>query len=302
MASSQGAARGGQEAGQVIAGQSLSERIVAAYDDLTRNERRLADLLLENPDILVLHSATEISGLVSVSKATTARFFQRLGYPSFKTAQKTAKGERDGTPTVDGEKLSRFIGKQSDISEHLGSEIQNLVRSIEQLRSDEISSAIQALARSDKLWVVGFGDNYPLAHFARSLLIRVKADIRMIPIGGFSIPEEFASIRQTDAVIALGVGRKTRNLRSLMRSAIRAGAQVVFITDQASRAGPDVASVTLRCRTRGAGVFDSVVAPVSVVTYLCSALAVRMGQTAIERLQYIEQIHDEWGDMLSNDL
>ena len=84
MASSQGAARGGQEAGQVIAGQSLSERIVAAYDDLTRNERRLADLLLENPDILVLHSATEISGLVSVSKATTARFFQRMGYPSFK--------------------------------------------------------------------------------------------------------------------------------------------------------------------------------------------------------------------------
>ena len=113
MASSQGAARGGQEAGQVIAGQSLSERIVAAYDDLTRNERRLADLLLENPDILVLHSATEISGLVSVSKATTARFFQRMGYPSFKTAQKTAKGDRDGTPTVDGEKLSRFIGKQS---------------------------------------------------------------------------------------------------------------------------------------------------------------------------------------------
>jgi hypothetical protein len=47
------------------------------------------------------------------------------------------------------------------------------------------------------LWASG--DNYPLAHFARALLIRVKADIRMIPIGDFSVPEEFASIKPTDA-------------------------------------------------------------------------------------------------------
>jgi hypothetical protein len=30
------------------------------------------------------------------------------------------------------------------------------------------------MARAEKLWIVGFGENYPLAHFARALLIRVK--------------------------------------------------------------------------------------------------------------------------------
>ena len=132
--------------------------------------------------------------------------------------------------------------------------MQNLVRSIESLRSDELHQAIQSLARAEKLWVVGFGDNYPLAHFARALLIRIKADIRMVPIGGFSVPEEFASIRPTDAMLALGIGRKTRSLLSLMRSAVRSGAQVVFLTDQVTRAGADVAHVTLRCRTRGESV------------------------------------------------
>jgi DNA-binding MurR/RpiR family transcriptional regulator len=103
-------------------------------------------------------------------------------------------------------------------------------------------------------------------------------------------------------MLALGVGRKTRNLRSIMRSAVHAKVQVVLVTDQASRAGSDVATVTLRCRTKGAGVFDSVVAPVSVVTYLCSALALKLGQAAIERLQFIEQIHDEWGEVLSGEI
>jgi len=282
---------------------TLSQRILEAYDDLTRKERHLADLLLEDLDTLVLKSATDISARAHVSKATTARFFRRLGYPSFKTAQKAV---RSGETVDAGRKLSSRTlqrkGGRGELAEHLASDVQNLVRSIESLKSDELNQAIQCLAGADKLWVVGFGDNYPLAHFARALLIRIKTDIRMIPIGGFSVPEEFASIKPTDAVIALGIGRKTRSLRSIMRSAMRAGARVVYITDQSSRGGPDVAHVTLRCRARGISFYESVVAPVSLITYLCSALALKIGQTAIDRLQFIQDIHDEWGDLVPGDL
>jgi len=282
---------------------TLSRRILDAYDDLTRRERKLADLLLEDPDTLVLKSATDLSAQAGVSKATTARFFQRLGYPSFKTAQKIARSSEAGTggPGVAVRGMQRKAGR-GQLAEHLANDVQNLVRSIEALRSDELHQAIESLARAEKLWVVGFGDNYPLAHFARALLIRIKADIRMVPIGGFSVPEEFASIQPTDAMLALGVGRKTRSLRSLMRSAVHAGAQVIYLTDQASRGGPDVAHVTLRCRTRGISVYESVAAPVSLITYLCSALALKIGEPAIDRMEFIENIHEEWGDLVPGDL
>jgi len=282
---------------------TLSQRILEAYDDLTRRERHLADLLLEDPDSLVLKSATHISEQARVSKATTARFFRRLGYLSFKTAQKIARSgdERPAGRNLPSRPLKQKVGR-GELAEHLASDVQNLVRSIEALRSDELNQAIQSMARAEKLWIVGFGDNYPLAHFARALLIRIKADIRMIPIGGFSVPEEFASIKPSDAMLALGIGRKTRSLRSIMRSAVHAGAQVVFLTDQASRGGLDVAHVTLRCRTRGVSAYESVVAPVSLITYLCSALASKIGQTAVERMQLIETIHDEWGDLVPGEL
>jgi DNA-binding MurR/RpiR family transcriptional regulator len=280
----------------------LPQRVLESYDDLTKSERRLADILLENPDVIALSSASELSAQAKVSKATTARFFQRLGYPTFKTAQRTARRPSPAAPRADGPRIGRFASSKADLGEHLAADVQNLVRTVEQLRSDEISLAVNTIARADKLWVVGFGDNYPLAHLARALLIRVKADIRMIPIGGFSVPEEFASIHSADAVLALGIGRKTRSLRSIMRSSIAAGASVVLVTDQASRAGQEVATVTLRCRTKGSGVFDSMVAPVSLVAYLCSALSLRIGEPAVQRLHFIEQIHDEWGDVISGDI
>lgn len=282
---------------------SLSQRILEIFDDLTRNERHLADLFLEQPDIIALNTAAHISEIAGVSKATTARFFKRLGYPSFRTAQHLA---RSGDASEQGGKrvFSRPLEKKSgrsELADHLANDVQNLVKSIEAIRSDELNDAVIQLARAEKIWVVGFGENYPLAHFARSQLIKVKPDIRMIPIGGFSVPEEFASIEETDAVIALGIGRKTPSLRSIMRSAIISGAKVIYLTDQASAGISESAAIILRCRTQGVSMFESVAAPVSLLTYLCVAVASRLGQKSIERMRYIESIHDEWGGSLTGD-
>lgn len=276
----------------------LSERILEVFDDLTRAERLLADHFLENPDSLALNTAEENSRLAGVSKATTARFFKRLGFPSFKTAQRMARagGSDSGTgKRVYSEPIRRQSGR-GDLADHLALDVQNLIRTIESIRSDDLNSAVLGLARAEKIWVIGFGGNYPLAHFARSELIKVKPDIRMIPLGGFSVPEEFASIKPSDAVLALAIGRRSRTLRSILQSAILSGAQTIMVTDQLTAGQPDLASVTLRCRTQGLSYFESLAAPVSVITYLCMAVADRIGQSAVERLRYIDSIHAEWGD------
>lgn len=276
----------------------LSERILEVFDDLTRAERLLADHFLENPDSLAMHTAEEISIRAGVSKATTARFFKRLGFPSFKTAQRMS---RSGDANTESGKrvFSAPVEQRSgrgDLADHLASDVQNLIRTIEAIRSDELNAAALSLVRAEKLWVIGFGDNYPLAHFARAQLIKVKPDIRMIPLGGFSVPEEFASITPSDTVLALCIGRRGKTMRSILQSARLAGAHTVSLTDQASSGNPELADVTLRCRTQGLSYFDSLAAPVSVVTYLCMAVAKRIGQTAVDRLRYIESIHTEWGD------
>lgn len=276
----------------------LSERILESFDELTKSERLLAEHFLENPDSLVLHTAGEISAHAKVSKATTARFFKRLGFPSFKTAQRMARVGRDDSEygkNVYSAPVPNLSGR-GDLADHLASDMQNLIRTIEAIRSDDLKAAVTYLARAEKIWVVGFGDNYPLAHFARAQLIKVKPDIRMIPLGGFSVPEEFASIRPSDAVLALVIGRRTRTLRSILQSARLAEAKTISVTDLASSGSPELADVTLRCRTSGLTYFDSLASPVSVITYLCMAVADRLGQNAMERLRYIDGIHAEWGD------
>ncbi len=275
----------------------LAKRILDCYDAMPRGERRLADLLLEQPIAVIEKSAAQLADCANVSKATTTRFFRRLGYPSFKTAQKTAREQGvEPTPVEFGARMNRLTQQQMDLSQHLQSEMQNLVRSIEQQRSDDMNRAVRLLARAEKLWVVGFGDNYPLAHFARALLIKIRPDIRMIPIGGFSVPEEFASISPSDAMLVFGLSRRTRTLRNITRSAGLAGARMVFVTDYASQPPSTAEIVTLRCRTVGASIFDSPTAVISLMIYLCSSLAAHLGEASLERLRRIETIHGDWDD------
>lgn len=272
----------------------IGQRLLAAYDSMPRGERRLADLLLEDVNMIRHSAAGELADMAGVSKATAARLFKRLGYSGYKAAQREVRAG-NATP---------FPSSLADLNPaatpspgaYLDAEVKHLVRTFEVLRADDISHAVQLLSDGEKLWVVGFGENYPLAHFARALLIKLRPDIRMIPIGGFPVPEEFASISARDTLLAFGIGRRTEDMMNVTGSAARAGAKVILVADTLRAGDKSVATVILRGRSSGPTLFSSMTSTVSLMTYLCARLAGRIGDQAADRLRTIEEIHAEWGD------
>lgn len=282
------------EAFELSESQNLGQRLLATYQDMPRAERRLADLLLEDVGIVRHFTSDELAGRAGVSKATATRLFRRVGYSGYRAVQREARenavrpGQHRTAPQV--------AAAANTISAYLDAEIKHLVRTFEQLRSDDLNEAVKLLRDGQKLWVVGFGEDYPLAHFARSLLIKLRSDIRMIPIGGFPIPEEFASINADDTMLALGVGRRTENFRNIIGSAARKGTKVILVTDTLSAGDKSAASVVLRGRCSGPTLFSSMTASVSLLTYLCARLAIQIGPKAVDRLRVIESIHREWND------
>jgi len=279
--------------------QPLGQRLLEAYDDMPRAERRLADLVLEMGGSLRHETASSLAARAGVSKATAARLFRRLGYLGFKDAQRQDDGRK--SKAAETAQPGDTGGGRAILSEHLDSEVRNIVKTIELQRSDELARAIRMLASAEKLWVVGFGDDYPLAHFARALLIKIRADVRMIPIGGFSAPEEFASISASDTVLAFSVGRRSRALTNVVRSSMQASASVILVTDALAARDLLNVPVILRCRSLGPMLFPSSTSAVSLITYICAALAAHVGYPALERLKAIEEIHTAWRDAAGPD-
>lgn len=278
----------------------IGQRLLTVYDELPRGERKLADVLLEDLGAIRHASAGELAKRSGVSKATASRLFQRLGYSGFRAILREVRTTDFSVPRTRSDNPLGDV--PLSIGAYLEAEIQHLIRTFEVLRPDDLTRAVKLLRDGEKLWVVGFGEDYPSAHFARSLLIKLRPDIRMIPIGGFPIPEEFASITDKDTVLALGAGRRTSDFRNVIRSASEKGAQIVLVTGNLAAGDRNNATVILQGRTSGPTLFGSLTATTSLLTYLCARLASELGFPAAHRLREIASIHAEWdGDEETED-
>lgn len=73
---------------------------------------------------------------------------------------------------------------------------------------------------------------------------------------------------------------------------VKAGARTVHLTVRSAESNAKLFSVVLRCRNRGASLFDSYVAALNLTNYLCSAAATAAGKKGRDRLVRIEAIRD----------
>jgi DNA-binding MurR/RpiR family transcriptional regulator len=279
-------------------GPSLSARILDCYDDLSKRERLLADTVLACAQDLAGYTATELAVRAKVSKATATRFFRRLGYRDYEGARLEARQ----TPHW-GSPLEAFYNSTSEsddeVSKHLRREIENITKTFGPGTAQKIEKCVVKLASAERIWIIGFRDNYPIAAYASTALTRVK-DVRLLPNLGMSLAEDLSGIQRKDVVLAFGF----RRWPSIFVKALKLihhdlGVPVILITDVISSISPVVPDVELRCHIKGSSIFDSHTAGLSMVNLICSRVARRLGKATRTRLQAVEKYHSELGDFRS---
>lgn len=271
---------------------SIAARIFDAFDDLTESERRLAEVVLEAQGALYGFTAGELAERASVSKATAARFFQRLGYASYNEArQRSRPGEPWGSPLSELTGLGARRAEADGFAAQAAQDVQNLTRTAAMLTPALLGTAVDILVQAPTIWTVGFRNSYALASYARGLLLHLRPDVRLLPMPGMTLAEDLASVAAGDALLAVGFRRRPVTLREIMSHAQQAGARNVLVTDLTAARTAQLATVTLRCHTRGWSMFDSYAAPVSLINHLCVAVGTSLSAAVPGRLALIERLH-----------
>jgi DNA-binding MurR/RpiR family transcriptional regulator len=271
----------------------LDSRILDLYESLAPMERRLADVLLEHQRDLASYSATELARRAEVSKATAARLFRRLGYDSFAEARRQARSLRHwGSPLNIFEQVEAVDGSLPAPLQHVQTDLANLSRTFEALHAGAAAEAADLLAGAERIWVVGFRASRGLAELLHYWLSVVRAGVQSLQGDGMAFAEIAIDFRPGDAVVAIGFRRRTRLLRALLARAHATGTRSVLITDVSASASAKLADVVLRCHSRPAYLFDSYSAAVSLLNFLVTAVAVRLGDSSRERMRDIDDLHE----------
>ncbi len=274
--------------------QPLEQTIRTNYDRLPVGERKLADVVLEMRCELAGYSATELAESAGVSKATASRLVRRLGFSDYQEMRQQARaGAGSGSPLAE---IARARAKKDTLGRHLDHDMACLTYTLEGISADLARRAVGILAKADRIWVVGFRNSYALALYARELLVQVKPDVRLLPAPGQTVAEELSALVEGDAALALGFRRRPQGFAEILRTAAQAKARVVLVGDPSLGDLDKHADVAFRCLSRGSGLFDTYVAPISLLNYLCSGVALALGEAAQKRLRRSEQLHEQFAD------
>jgi len=278
---------------------TLENRIRTCYEALPGSERRVADLLLNHPGRLAMHSATELAAEVGASKAAVTRLIQRLGYGGYAQARTEVRdAQRWGSPVyLDEAGTPQGPGRRAAYAEHLAADQQILARTLGALTEAELDGSVQALATARRVVVIGFRNSAWLAMYARSQFGLLRPGVDLAPLPTETLAEGLAGLGPADLLFAVGLRRRVPSFTAALRAARAAQVPIVLLTDPSGAADLRQVDWTLTCHCRGAAMLDSYVGAVSVINFLAAQLAAAMGDAGRQRLTSVEQWHQRLGDL-----
>ena len=277
---------------------ALENRIRACYEDLPGSEARAADVLLNHPGLLATHSATELAAEAGVSKAAVTRLIRRLGYDSHAAARRDARLARQwGAPLYLQPDAPAGAGRKAVYAQHVAADQQSLAHTLHGLDEAVLDGSVLALARARRVVVLGFRNSAWLALYARIQLGLLRPAVDLAPLPSQTLSESLVGLGKGDVILAVGMRRRVPSFAAAIEAARAEGVRIVLVTDPTGVADVPGADWTLGCHCRGAAMFDTYVAAVSVINFLTAQVAAELGPTARRRLQDVERWHGRLGDM-----
>lgn len=278
----------------------LALRIRKAYPSFTPAESKIADLLLASPDLMVGFSATELAERAGVSKPTVTRFISRLGLSSFQEFREQA---RQSPPLVPGSPLD-LLATAHDVTggdlgvlvaESLRRDLDNLERTYLGLEAAQVDQVVDLLVTARRVAFADFRKQFALAYYAGTLFNSIRPDVRTLPTPGASAEDGLLDLGEGDLAVMFPFRRAQRDHEVTARAIVDRRATLVTIGDRYPNPAAELSSIHLVCETGGVGVFDSSVAPMSLINLLFTAVAERIGLPAQQRLADLEHQHGIFG-------
>jgi len=207
----------------------LLDRLRERLEELNRSERKVANVILEDPTVATSLSIASLAQAASVSEPTVNRFcrnFGAKGYPDFKI--KLAQSLAGGTPYVTravepGDTATQYTQKI------FGATIAALDEAQREIDMAAIERMVDYLTQAKQIHIFGLGASGAVAQDAQHKFFRFNLPV-MAYIDVLMQRMVAAACHTGDVVVIISYTGRTRELVDIARLARDAGAVVLGIT------------------------------------------------------------------------
>ena len=269
--------------------QTLSAYIQARFDEFSRSQKDVAQYIVDHLDEAAFQTAEELARRANTSSSTVVRFSQALGFEGFPELQGAAREEyrrMHATPATGTEPAAPLFSlDQSEFETSLAADHVNVEETARKVSRSDIEAAIDAIASSPRVLVVGTDQMAFFASYLRHLLalLDLRADIVASPS-----QEALGKLGRIDAdtlVVGLSAGRAHPLVVRAMKLARHRKAKTVAITDATLSEVAKLAQIRLYYSSNSPAYVRSHTALLAIVQALAYGVYSRDASQYAERIK-----------------
>ncbi|MEY2448255.1 MAG: hypothetical protein QOH79_1731 [Acidimicrobiaceae bacterium] len=268
---------------------TVGVRIQDRRDELTAAERKLAEVVLADPQTVAFGTVASFARAAGTSGASVVRFANHLEYDGFIELQAAVQEELADHLRPAVERI-RQPAHDDIVGRTLAVEVDNVVASLEAIDRRVLAAAVTRLAAPRARVIVlpgsaSFGVGYHLA----DQLGLLRDGVALAWGAPAPVTAALAALKRTDVVVAIDVRRYDVTVLDGAALSTKRGVPLIAITDSALSPLARRAIATFTIAGEGAGPFDSQTGAMAVSNTLVTAVAQRLRASATRRLDRVEQ-------------
>jgi DNA-binding MurR/RpiR family transcriptional regulator len=268
---------------------AVRDRLEERRDSLTPSERRVASVVLDDPEAIAFGTVAALAKRAGTGGATVVRLAERLGYEGFTGLQSAVRDDLAGRLRLASERIRRPAVHDDLARRAMAVEAENLASTFEHLDRVALRRSIDALAgRRARVVVLPGGASVGVARQLSDELTLLRPGVSLVTGSPVSVAARTADLRDGDVVIAIDLRRYDHALLDAVATAADNGTTIVAITDSVLSPLAALADATLIAAVEGAGPFDSHLGVLAIGNALVTGVAARLRQSATERIDGIE--------------
>ena len=226
----------------------ILDTIGALQNSLTKTEKKIANAILSQPDLLNQCSLSEVASQLDVGEATFIRFCRTLGfkgYTDFKLdlAIELATQEKESSALLDTDVAETDTSKE--IATKLQVTLHNVItETINLLNFNELEKVVDVLRRAKRIFLFGVGSSGLTAEDAKHKLMRIGLQTDAVTNNHFMYMQA-SLLKQGDVVIGISHSGSSEETTKALRIAKENQAVTVALTHNLRSPITDVADYVL---------------------------------------------------------
>ena len=268
-------------------------------NEMTKSERSVAALFKNDPDFFLFSTLDETALRAAVSTTTVLRFCRRLGFSGFRAFQESLRGKVKMQPDLP-DKFHRTVAEKNAL---LG---RTVLRSVNSIRESFESISQEALVRATKkiltakrVFTFGMKESFALAHYAYTRLFTVRPQVFLLDAVFRGEAEALMEPTPEDVCLFFLFHRYTKTSLRILEILRKKGVSVILVTNPPWEEVSSPETTVLPCQVDVGGIKNCAAAPVVLLDYLCSAVAVEGGESVLSHMEKAEEMF-RMGDFLED--